>query len=882
MKSLRAWMKRLAGVFATTKADREFDAELESHLQLHIDDNLRAGLSPAEARRRALVALGGVAQATEQYRDRRGLPGLESLIRDVRFGLRSLARTPGFTAAAIVILGLGIGANSAIFTVVNAVIVRPLPFADADRIMRLWQTPPQSLFAGESTFPLSPANFIDWEAQTTSFERMAIYRGARLTLTGQGQPAAVVALRGSADFLPILGLAPVRGRGFTREDDRAGGPPAVILAAGFHQTRFGGDPSIVGRTITLDGVPHEVIGIVPDAPVFNPQVWVPLAWTPEERATRSNHNYRAIAKLKTGVTVEGAQADLTAVNDRLEKQYPTDNTGWGGLVLPLQQDLVGDTRQSLLLLLGAVALVLFIACANLANLILVRTHGRARELAVRTALGASRARVVRQLVTEGALLGAAGGLAGLAAAVYGVKALTATFGAALPRAAEVSVDARVLVFTTVVAVATGLLAALVPAVKLTGRRATDPLKTGPVRGSSSSGDGRMRNILVGAEVALALMLLIGAGLLLRSLIGLRGVDPGFDPRNVLTATVQIPRAKYPTPERRNQFFAEALQSVRALPGVEAAAWVENVPLQGGGSSQYVHPEGMAALKESEMPVVALRMASPGYFRTMRIGMVAGRDFTDADTLGSPGVVIVSERTARRFWPDQDPLGKRLTLMMITKEPAEVVGVVREVKLGALDASVADSETAVYAPARQFPYPGSSIVARTTGAPESLARALEGAIHAVDAEQPVLGIVTMASVAERALGQRPAALQLLAVFALLAVVLASVGIYSVLAYTVRRRVREIGIRMALGAPSGGVLRLVVVEGLKPTMAGVVAGLILAALFAGAMDSLLYGVSRRDPATFGAVAALMVVVGLVATAVPAWRATRVDPVTTLRAE
>ena len=884
MRSLRAWITRLAGVFASSKADRELGDEIESHLQLHIDDNLRAGLPPAEARRRALIALGGVTQTAEGYRDRRGLPALESLVRDARFGVRSLARTPGFTAAAIVILGLGIGANSAIFTVVNAVVLRPLPFADADRIMRLWQTPPPSLFPGEGTFPLSPANFLDWEAQTQSFERMAIYRGSRPTLTGHGRAESLIALRISADFLPILGLTPVTGRFFTKDDDRAGGPRTVLLAEGFHRTKFGGDPAIIGKTINLDGVPHEVIGIVPGSQAFirRAQVWLPLAWTPEDRAIRSNHNYLAIAKLKAGVSVERAQIDLTAVNDRLETQYPQDNTDWGGLVRPLQQDMVGDSRESLLLLLGAVALVLLIACANLANLILARTHGRAKELAVRTALGASRARVVRQLVTEGMLLGIGGGLAGLAAAFYGVRGLTAAFGAALPRAAEVQIDARVLAFTTVVAIATGVLASFVPALKLTGRRATDPLRSGPTRGSSASGDSRMRNLLVVSEVALALMLLVGAGLLLRSLIGLRGVDPGFDPRNLLTATVQIPRAKYPTEERRIQFFADALLAVKSLPGVESAAWVENVPLQGGGSSQYVHPEGMPALKESEMPVVALRMASPGYFKTMRIAMLGGRDFADADKFGSPPVVIVSERTAKRFWPDQNPLGRKLTLTMLTKEPAEVIGVVREVKLGALDASLADSETAVYAPSRQYPYQGSTIVARTTIDPGSLTQDLIKAIESVDSEQPVLNPATMESIAETALGQRPVAMQLLAAFSLLAVVLASLGIYSVLAYTVRQRVREIGIRMALGAPAGGVLRLVILEGLKPTLAGVAAGLILAALVSGVMGSLLYQVSQRDPGTFGAVAAVMVLIGLVATAVPAWRATRVDPVTTLRSE
>jgi putative ABC transport system permease protein len=882
VKAIYAWFHRLLGVLPSSKAERDLAAELESHVQLHTDDNIRSGMAPADARRSALLALGGVEQTKEQYRDRRTLPTVDSLLRDIRHGARTLWRTPGFTVAGILILGLGVGVNSAIFTLVNAVVLRPLPFADADRIMRLWHTPPPTLFAGSPTFPLSPANFIDWEAQNKTFERMAIYRAGRRTFTGRGEPDAVVTVRASADFLPILGLAPTRGQGFTKNDDNAGARTA-LLGEKFFQSRFGGDPSVIGGTITLDGVVYEVIGIVPDAPTFvdQAQVWVPLAWTPEERAVRNNHNYRAIAKLKTGISVEQAQADLTAISARLAAQYPDENKDWGALVTPLRDDFIGDARSSLLLLLGAVALVLLIACANLANLMLVRTHGRARELAVRTALGASRLRVVQQLLTEGLVLGLGGGIAGFAAGVFGVRALTAALGTALPRAAEVRVDGRVLAFTTAIAVVTGLLAAFAPAWKLTGRRAADALKSGPSRGNSSTGDGRMRNLLVVSEVALALMLLIGAGLLMRSLAGLRAVDPGFDPKNVLTATIAIPEAKYSTETLRNQFFTRALEGVRTLPGVESAAWVDTVPLQ-GGSSQYVQVEGQPAMKESEMPVVAVRLNSPGYLRTLRIRLLAGRDFADADTLGSPRVLLISERTAARFWPGENPLGKHITLTMMTKEPAEVVGVVAEVKTGALEAGDADSETAVYAPAAQFAFNNTTLVVRTAIEPAALTHAVVDAIRAVDPEQPVLDIATMAEIVEEALGQRPFAMQLLIAFAILAVVLASVGIYSVLAYTVRQRVREIGIRVALGAPIADVLRMVVIEGLKPTLMGVGAGLLLAALLTRLMTTLLYGVSEYDPRTFGVVSVLMLSVGLVATLIPAYRATRVDPIVTLKAE
>ncbi len=883
MKSVRAWMLRLFAVFGSSRSERDLSAELESHLQLHIDDNINAGMTAPEARRRALIALGGVDQTKERYRDRRGLPLFESIVRDLRYGGRTLMKSPGFTIASVLILGLGIGVNSAIFTVVNAVVLKPLPFADADRIMRIWHTPPPTLFAGSPIFALSPANFIDWEAQNQVFERMAIYRAGRQVLTGSGEPDAIVTFRASADFLPILGVSPKLGRGFTRDDDRNGGPRTALLSDAFFRSRFGGDPSTIGKTILLNRVPHTVIGVVPDAPVFinRAQVYVPLAWSAQDRAVRNNHNYLGIAKLKPEIDVARAQADMTAISTRLEAQYPDDNKEWGALVRPLQEDMIGDVRASLFVLLGAVALVLLIACANLANLMLVRTHGRAKEIALRGALGAGRMRVIQQLLAEGLVLGAGGGLAGFAAAYYGVDLLKVTFGTALPRVGEVVVDTRVLAFTAIVALTTGLLSAFMPAWQLTGRDANDALKTGAGRGNSSSGDGRVRSLLVVSEVALALMLLIGAGLLMRSLSGLRSVDPGFDSANVLTATVDVPEAKYATPVQRNQFFARALHDVRALPGVESAAWIDTLPLQ-GGSSQYVMVDGMPPMKESEMPVVAVRLTSPEYFHTARIPMRAGRDFAEGDGYGNPRVVIVSENTAKRFWPGENPLGKRITLTMMTKEPAEVVGVVREVKTGSLDASEADSETAIYAPAAQFAYGGSTLTVRTASDPRNLTRALVGAIHAVDPEQPVLDIATLDEVVEESLGQRPLAMMLLAGFAVLALVLASVGIYSVLAYTVRQRVREIGIRLALGAPVGGVLRLIVIEGLKPTLVGVVLGLALAAGLVRVMATLLYGVSEHDPGTFTAVAVIMLGVGIVATLVPAYRATRVDPIVTLRSE
>ena len=564
-----------------------------------------------------------------------------------------------------------------------------------------------------------------------------------------------------------FGLQPIVGRGFTPDEDREGAPLTVLLSESFWRTRFGGDRAIVGRSILLNLRPYTVIGVIP-APSFleEIQVWMPLAWTPRDRAERANHNYRAVGKLKPGVPLAQAQAELDAVSRRLEQQYPADNKDWGALVVPLHDDLVGDARLSLLVLLGAVALVLLIACANLANLLLVRTHARAKEIALRGALGASRLRVIQQLLAEGMLLGVGGGIAGFVAASYGVEALVAIFGAALPRAQEVAVDARVLAFTGGISIGTGLLAAFFPAWQLSGRDANEVLKQGASRGSSAGGDGRVRQLLVVSEVALALMLLVGAGLLMRSLSSLRAVDPGFDARNVLTAEIGIPSAKYATEAQRNQFFDRVRQDVGALPGVESVAWIDSLPLQ-GGSTQYVAAEGAPPQQDSELPTVALRMPSPGYFRTARIPLLAGRDFTDADGFGARGVLILSERTAKRFWPNENPLGKHVTLKMMSHEPREVVGIVGEVKIGSLDAGVSDSETAIYAPAAQFAYSGAVLAVRTSVAPETLTQPMVAAIHRIDPQQPVLEIQTLQHIVDESLGQRPTAMWLLAVFAGLA-------------------------------------------------------------------------------------------------------------------
>jgi putative ABC transport system permease protein len=881
VRSVRAWLLRLAGLFTASRRDADFDRELESHLQLHVDDNLRAGMTPDEARRQAWIALGGVERTRDAYRDRRGVPVVESLARDLRYGGRVLLKSPGFALAAMLILGLGIGSNTAIFSVVNAVVLRPLPFPESSRIMRVWHTPPANQFSGMPIFSVSPANYIDWRDQNHVFDRMTIYRFRRANLTGRGEPDALDGRAVSAEFFDVLGVQPLLGRTLRPGDDQEGSANVVILSEKIWRSRFGADPGIVSRSVALDGDPHTVVGVIPQRLAFpeDAQFWVPLVWTAKDRAVRGNHNHSVIAKLKPGVDVQRAQAEMTTISKRLEQQYPADDKGWGALVRPLHQDLVGDVRRPLLVLLGAVAFVLLIACANLANLLLARTLGRSREIAVRTALGASRGRVVQQLLAESVLLGIAGGAVGLVAASLSINAIVGSIGQELPRAGEIALDARVLAFTGAIAVLTGLLAGVAPAWRLTKGDVGEALKQGVGRGSSQAGEHAVRQVLVVAEVALALTLLVGAGLLIRSLWQLRAVDPGIDPRRVLTMTVVIPRTKYPEPQQQARFFDRTLERVRAVPGVEAASAVDSLPLQ-GGSTQPVAIEGQPVLPLSEQPEVAVRSITPGYLATVRLPLVAGRDFTEADTADRTAAVIVSETMARRFWPGRNPIGQHLTLGLMSDAPREVVGIVRDVKLLGLD--VRDPVAAVYTAAAQTPSFYMSLAVRTTVPPATVTQAIVNAIHAIDPEQPVVDILTMDEVIGASLTQQRFAMLLLTAFAALALVLAAVGISSVLSYSVRQRVREIGIRMALGAPAGGVLRLIVVEGMKPTLIGLAIGLAAAAALGRVLSTLIFGITARDATTFAAVSTIVIAVGLVASLVPAYRATRVDPLQALRSE
>ena len=815
-----------------------------------------------------------------------------TLMQDLRYSWRVLLKSPGFTAVAVIVLALGIGANTAIFSVVNAVLLRPLPYQDPGRLVQVWHVPPPKSFPGMTQFPVSAANYLDWRDQNQVFEQLAIYSSADLNLTGKGKPESVTSAVVSPSFFSALRVRPLLGRAIAPGEDQLGHANVVVLSHAFWREHFGSDPGIVGQNITLNQQSYTVVGVMPARFQLPPsiQIWTAMALTDQEKAVRGEHHYGVIGRLKSDVDLKQAQAEMNTISSRLEQQYPTDDKGWGAVVVPLREQLVGSVRPALLVLLGAVAFVLLIACANVANLMLAKTLGRRKEIAIRSALGASRSRVLQQILSESVLLALAGGILGLFIAHFGVRLISTFLADQLSLSPDINLDGWVLGFTLAVSLLTGVLAGLAPALRLTKTDLNEALKQGLGRTDTDSGGNGTRGVLVVSEVALSLMLLIGAGLMIRSLWMLRSVNPGLDPNNVLSMTVGIPfpSTRFPTPLQQSNFFNDVLQRIRALPGVESAGVIDALPLTGGGSTQPIAIEGRPAQQMADQPEVAVRTISPGYTAALRIPLLRGRNFTDADTAGRPATILVSESMAKRFWLNEDPLGKHLTMTFFPDASREIVGIVGDVKDSGLE--VVDPVATLYMPLAQLsaPLQGAwtsfpmSLVVRTTSDPSSLTSAVTTAVHQVDSELPLLQILTMQDVIGASLSQQRFNMLLLAVFAGLALLLAAIGIYSVLSYSVKRRVREIGIRMALGAEVGDVLRLIVIEGMRPTLIGLAIGLAGALALGRVLANLIYGVKPTDPITFGAVSVLLAGVALFASIIPAYRATRVEPMKTLREE
>jgi predicted permease len=888
MRKLREFVQRFGGLFNKQRQDRELEDEIESHLQLHIEDNLRLGMTPEEARREAMIKLGGIESTKEAYRDQRGLPVLETLWQDVRYGVRMLRKNPGFTAVAVLTLALGIGANTAIFSVVNAVLLRPLPYPEPGQLVQLrvdWRGKPSSVIG-------SPT-FVEVKAQSQSLARIAAYSGGAMTLTGVGSAERVVAGAVTADFFPLLGVHPALGRNFTREEDTPNGPKAAILGHGLWQSRFGGDAAVLGRTITLSEQSYTVVGILPARFQYPEQfqLWTPLALG-ETGGTFVEYGegmllLKAIARLKPGVTLEHAQTELQTIAQRVQpaRSGGARAMGTGGsrgdsalTLVGLHEQVVGDVKGALLVLLGAVGFVLLIACANVANLLLARAAARQREMAVRAALGAGRLRVVRQLLTESLLLSLAGGGLGLLVAFWGVRALGPWSGASLPAMHRIGIDAWVLAFTFGIAVITGLVFGLAPIFQASRMDVNAALKE-EGRGDTGGHRNRLRHLLVVTEVALALVLLIGAGLLIKSFSRLREVNPGFRTHGVLTFQVTLTGGKS-SPQKVN-FIEQIVERLKTLPGVQAAAATDSLPLTPFARITAAEIEGRPPIDWSNVKPGEVRPASRptvtlDYFNAMGIQVRNGRAFTSQDARPGAGTVVVNEAFEKHHFPGESAVGKRIRL---GKSWLTVVGVVNDVRQKGL---AGDVMLEVYTPVLEDAGEALSFVIRVTGEPAGLLSAVRGVVAEVAPNQPLHNVMTMEQRLANTTTSRRLNTALLGSFAGVALLLAVVGIYGVMSYAVTQRRREIGVRMALGAQKSDVLGLIIHGGLRLTLLGVAIGLAGAFVLTRYLSSLLYSVKATDPLTFLGIALALTGVALLACWLPARRAARTDPMVALRYE
>jgi putative ABC transport system permease protein len=877
MTWLRALAARMIGAATGRRRDAALDAELDAHLEMLADDYQRQGLTPAEARRAARLRLGGADQIKETVRDARGLPWLENAARDLRYAARLLLRDRGFAAAAVAMLALGIGANIAIFTVVNGLLLEPLPYPHQDRLVDVRER----LADIDRDVPFSFPDFLDLRERQRVFDAVALYQPTSVTLAGGGEPERVSGARVSADLFRVLGATPAAGRGFRADEEGPAAAPVVVLGHGLWQRRFGGQPA-VGRTVRINGRPATVVGVMPAGFDFpdDSALWVP-AHVDVREYPRDRYSFRVVAALKPGVDLQAARADLDTIARQLAHDHPEVTPGAGIRARPLREVLVpADLERAFLALLGAVGLVLLIACANLAGLMLSRGAARGREMAVRTALGAGRGRLVRQMLVESLLVAALGALAGVGLGALGVDALVAASPAAFPSWVTFRLDASVAVFAVLVTLATAVLAGLVPAL-----RASRPdLRTGlKESGSRTTAErGHVRGALVVGEIALALVLLLASGLMSRSVLSLLDVDPGIRAQNVATLRVPLPATSYPTPQTRRAFFDALLPRVEAIPGIVRAAATSSLPVTGPFSSLGLSIEGAPPSAPGREPMPVRTVVTPGYFETMGVRVEAGRRFDERDGRpGAPPVAIVNASFARHGWPGRDPLGRRVKF----GDPGDdvpwvtVVGVVSDVRQFGLG-QPADDE--IFLPYGQLPLPGMTLVARTAGGLAALAPPLRDAIHEVDPELAPFEVRPMADVVDGSV-QRPRLFSwLFGVFGLAALVLAAIGVYGLLSYSVIQRTREIGLRLALGAAPGEVRRMVIGRGMRLTVLGLAFGMLGSLPATRALGALLHGVSAADPLTFAGVTLLLLAVAWLACAVPAWRATRIDPMTALRCE
>jgi putative ABC transport system permease protein len=801
---------------------------------------------------------------------------MTTLLQDLRYAFRMLLKNPGFAGVAIIALALGIGANTAIFSVVNTVLLQSLPYEAPDRLMVVKEDKlPQF-----SEFSISPGNFLDWQKQATSFEKLAAVSGSAYNLVyGDAEPERLRGARMSAGLFEMLGVNPIQGRTFTDEEDQPGHENVALISAGLWKRRFGSDPNIIGQSLTLSASNYTVIGIMPGTFAFpdrETEVWTPIAFTARQAQQHGSHYLFVIGRLKPAVTVQQADSELKTIAARLAEQYPDSNAGWSTHILPMHEFQVRDIKSGLVFLIVAVVLVLLIACANVANLLLARSTARQKEMAIRSALGASRMRVIRQLLTESVLLALVGGIVGLLLAFWGMQSLVALAPDDLPRVKEVTLDGRVLGFTLLVTLMTGIIFGLVPALQSSNPHLSETLKEGG-RGTTG-GHHRVRSSLVVVEVALALVLLICSGLLIRSFVTLRQVNPGFNSADALAVSIALPGRKYTNPDQYSSFYKQLIERTSALPGVMAVGATQALPIQGdflvGFKIQGRPPEPPGQDKSTNYYAV-----TPDYFKAMGIPLLRGRLFTEQDNKTAPSVAVINETMVRSYFPDEDPLGKGISLSQGEGNVREIVGVVGDVKQYGL---AQPSTFQTYEPFLQMPFSGMTVVMRTAADPVSFSGAIRSEVLSLDKEQPVSRIRTLEEIVAGSVQQQHFLMTLLGVFAVAALILAAVGLYGVMSYAVTQRTHEIGIRMALGANRRRVLRLVVGHGMMLALIGVGIGLAGAFAFTRVMANLLFSIGPTDPLTFAGISVLLSGVALVACLVPAHRATRVDPMVALRHE
>jgi putative ABC transport system permease protein len=888
LSRFRSWLR---ATLRRSRTESDMDAELRSHVETYAGDLIRSGIPREEALRRARLEFGGIERIKEECRESRGLHLLDALLQDVRYAFRMLRKSPGFTLVAVLTLALGIGANTAIFSAVNAVLLQPLPFHAPSQLVAVVSTRLRGNVPDNASYP----DFADWRTQDHVFSQMAAYVADNFTLTGQGAAIHIQGVDVSADLFSLLGVNPVLGRTFLPDEDKlpaANGAFAIILSDHLWREHFGADPEVIGRTVQIDNRDFTVVGVMPAGFQFPVQgepvdFWVTMAvnfvtvpGTPSMAEQRGAHFLDVIARLKPHVSIAQAQTEMGTIVDRLDKQYP-DIGPHGVMVLPEIDKVAGPARKALLILLAAVGCVLLIACANVANLMLVRGASRQKELAVRAALGASRWRMIQQLLTESILLALIGGALGAALGLWGISGLISLLPVDIPRLSSFRIDNTVLLFTALVAMLTGILFGLAPATQAARFDLVEYLKEGSRGLSESLHRSRGRGTLVVADIATAAVLLLAAGLLINSFLRLQHVDPGFNPQHVLTFKMDLPYARY-SELRQNQFFEQAIARLNHLPGVVSASAVLPLPLDGDEVGTSLTIEGQP-VAEADRPRTGYTWVEPGYFRTAGIPTIAGRDFNATDDLKTTPVVIINQTLARQFFPHQDPIGKRIKPGIgngyKTEPMREIVGVVGDVRQYGLAAPPGPE---VYVSLAQSPLGSMNFVVRTNVDPLSIVGAVRSEMKGIDSDLPFYGVQTFNEYFSQAFTQPRFLTWLLGLFAALALALAAVGLYGLVSYSATRRTHEIGVRMALGAQRRDVMRLILVQGARLALLGIAIGLLAAFGLTRLMASLLYGISASDPLTFAAVAIVLLAVALLACYIPARRAMRVDPMIALRYE